>query len=223
MASGESEKLIEAVADRAREALEEAERQAQEIVAQAEGRAEEIVTGAEARAKEVEAEAAAKAAKTVALSEDQARDRIERARKALDELGVALGSGEPAEAPSAAEEALAPEPEPEDQELGSDPTPDEATEPGSDTGSDPSGSGNGPANEPEAKPSTEELIAQLKGGDGDAKAGEGTTDDAAARLVAMNMALEGASRDEVESHLADEFGSGDRGALLDEVFDRVGK
>ncbi len=80
--------------------LEEARRQrAGEIVSDAERRAEEIV--AEARAgRQIEAEADGKAERTVALSEDQARERIERARKALDELGVALGQREPSRAAS---------------------------------------------------------------------------------------------------------------------------
>ena len=37
----------------------------------------------------------------------------------------------------------------------------------------------------------------------------------------MNMALEGASRDEVEQHLDENFDVADREALLDEVFSRV--
>jgi hypothetical protein len=72
-------------------------------------------------------------------------------------------------------------------------------------------------------PSTEELIAQLKGGDSPGKSGGGGGGDAAARLVAMNMALDGSSREEVDEHLADEFDLSDRDALLDEVFDRAGK
>jgi hypothetical protein len=202
VASGESEKLIEAVAERVREVLGEAERRADEIVAEAERRAQAI-----------EAEADAKAERTVALSEDQARERVERARKALDELGVALGSGptaaaepevEEPEAPSA-QPVPAPEPEPEPEpEPGPDPEPEPGDEPGADS------------------PSTDELIAQLKGGDSPAKSGGGGEGDAAARLVAMKMALDGSSREEVDGHLAEEFDLADRDALLDEVFARVG-
>ncbi len=38
----------------------------------------------------------------------------------------------------------------------------------------------------------------------------------------MKMALDGASRDEVDKHLADSYTLSDRGKLLDEVFARVG-
>ena len=51
----------------------------------------------------------------------------------------------------------------------------------------------------------------------------GNGDDAAARLTAMKMALDGSSRDEIGSELESKFGSGDRGALLDDVLARAGK
>ena len=38
----------------------------------------------------------------------------------------------------------------------------------------------------------------------------------------MNMALDGSSREEVEAHLAGEFGPADRDAMLEDVFERVG-
>jgi hypothetical protein len=200
VANGESEKLVEAVTDRVRAALAEAERRAEEITDEATRRAEAIVAEAEGRAKEIEADAEARAAKTVALSEDQARDRIERARKALDELGVVLGS-----------QPLASDPEErsEDLEPGSDPLEPEPPD---------------PAPEPTAKPSTEELIAQLKGAEGsEGSAGGGGGDEAAARLVAMNMALDGASREDVAKRMADEFGLSNPDPLLDSVFERAGR
>jgi hypothetical protein len=47
--------------------------------------------------------------------------------------------------------------------------------------------------------------------------------DAAARLVAMKLAVDGRSRDEIESELAEKFGDADRSALLDDVLARAGK
>ena len=44
-----------------------------------------------------------------------------------------------------------------------------------------------------------------------------------ARLIALKMAMDGASREEVAKHLSDELGIGDSGSLLDEVFARAGK
>ena len=43
-----------------------------------------------------------------------------------------------------------------------------------------------------------------------------------ARLVALNMALDGASRDEVDRYLRENFELGDPGALLDDVYASIG-
>ena len=48
-------------------------------------------------------------------------------------------------------------------------------------------------------------------------------DDAGARLVAMKMALDGSTREEVAAHLAEVYGLTDSDALLDDVFARVAK
>jgi hypothetical protein len=42
-------------------------------------------------------------------------------------------------------------------------------------------------------------------------------DSAAARLVAMNMALDGASREDIEAHLAETYTLDDAGSLVDDV------
>lgn len=98
-----------------------------------------------------------------------------------------------------------------------------------------------PAREPEADQprggtSTDDLIAQLRGaGDGAAAdtdedpvatepSGAGGADHGAARLVAMNMALEGTEREAIAARLAEEFeGLGDLGGLVDEVLERAGR
>ncbi|MGI8461990.1 MAG: hypothetical protein ACR2OC_10205, partial [Solirubrobacterales bacterium] len=187
---------------------------------------------AERRSAKLIAEAEAKAARTVELAELQARERVERARKALEDLGVALGSDdygrvsgtedvepaavetepvvavEEAESRQAAEDGEALEVKAEIAEgaakVEPDPEPLEEEE----------------APAPETSPSTEDLIAQLRSGVGEAVADTGG--DAAARLVAMNMALDGASRDEVDRHIAEGFEVSNREALIDEVFERVG-
>jgi hypothetical protein len=46
--------------------------------------------------------------------------------------------------------------------------------------------------------------------------------DAAARLAAMKLALDGKGRDEIAAQLEAKFGPGDRGALLDDVLSRAG-
>ncbi|MFI5025618.1 MAG: hypothetical protein ACHQCI_02550 [Solirubrobacterales bacterium] len=49
----------------------------------------------------------------------------------------------------------------------------------------------------------------------------GNGDDAAERLVAMKLAVEGRDRAAIEAELSDRFGPRDRSALLDDVLSRV--
>ena len=57
-----------------------------------------------------------------------------------------------------------------------------------------------------------------------AQAGAGTNgaDDENARLIALNMALNGSSREETERYLAENFRLRDQRGLLDEVYASVG-
>ena len=47
-------------------------------------------------------------------------------------------------------------------------------------------------------------------------------DEAGARLIALNMALSGSSREETAAYLAENFDLSDQDALLDEVYSRAG-
>jgi DivIVA domain-containing protein len=49
------------------------------------------------------------------------------------------------------------------------------------------------------------------------------TDDDGARLIALNMALSGSSREEIARYLAENFSLDDPEALLDDVFARAGR
>jgi hypothetical protein len=49
------------------------------------------------------------------------------------------------------------------------------------------------------------------------------SDDDGARLVALNMALNGTPREETERYLAEHFGAQDVEGLLDDVYVRVGQ
>jgi len=72
-----------------------------------------------------------------------------------------------------------------------------------------------PADEPDPRQEVvvEEVVeAGGSGGDGDAEG---------ARLVALNMALNGTSRDETDRYLAENYDVADRAALLDEVYATV--
>jgi DivIVA domain-containing protein len=73
--------------------------------------------------------------------------------------------------------------------------------------------------EPEAG---EELLVEETTEAPSAPAGDAEEEDAeGARLVALNMALNGTSREETDRYLAENFDLADRGALLDEVYATV--
>jgi len=52
-------------------------------------------------------------------------------------------------------------------------------------------------------------------------AAEGDDDSEGARLIALNMALNGTSREETDRYLAENFNLADRGTILDEVYARL--
>ena len=52
-------------------------------------------------------------------------------------------------------------------------------------------------------------------------AGAGSDDTEGARLIALNMALNGTPREETERYLAENFELSDRSGLLDEVYASV--
>jgi hypothetical protein len=93
-----------------------------------------------------------------------------------------------------------------------------------------------PEPEPEPEPaatggaSTDDLIAQLKGGAPETEAPgaaptapDASVDRGAIRLVALNMALDGADRDTIGAQITDEFGDvADLDELLDDVLARTG-
>jgi DivIVA domain-containing protein len=134
---------------------------------------------------------------------------------------------------SAAPVAAVPEPEPEPREeggrraTGAKPTPVEPEEaatasavaqggdeePGDEVPESYEGNGDASAAveaEPEPEP-VEEAVP----------AGGGESDVEGARLVALNMALNGQTRDETDRYLAENFQLSDRDALLDEVYATV--
>jgi cell division septum initiation protein DivIVA len=67
-----------------------------------------------------------------------------------------------------------------------------------------------PQPEPEPEPEPEPLVPSAANGD-----------DAAERLVAMKLAVEGRDRAAIEAELGQRFGAGDRSALLDDVLSRA--
>jgi outer membrane biosynthesis protein TonB len=214
----------------------------------------DIVDAAEKRAADVEAEARAEAERIVSAAREEASDQVERAQGAVsrlveqaDELRSAIGKlgsdiatqarGEPprAEAPAAEvtpQPPVVPEPSPPREP---EPAPPSTPEPTPPPTPEPT-----PPQTPEPQPpgpqissdtpSTDDLLAQLKGGASGpgeaATARNGATEDsngdvAAARLVAMKMALDGASRDEIAAHLEKSFSLSSADELLDDVLARA--
>jgi DivIVA domain-containing protein len=60
-------------------------------------------------------------------------------------------------------------------------------------------------------------------GSGGAVAPAASDETEGARLIALNLALNGAPRDEAERHLRETYDLADPGALLDDVYSRIGK
>ncbi|HKG66544.1 MAG TPA: DivIVA domain-containing protein [Solirubrobacteraceae bacterium] len=72
-----------------------------------------------------------------------------------------------------------------------------------------------PELEPEPEPEPEPAPAKAPAGNG--------ADEAGARIIALNMALGGSSREETAAYLAENFSLPDPAALLDDVYAKVGR
>lgn len=160
-----------------------------------------IVAEAEQRAARIVRDAEQEAERIRARAEAEGRERLAEVREALDRLEGKLGgapdAGHPVPDPDTrAGPATVPEPEP--QPAG-EPEPPRATDPE-------------PPPNPEPPPD-----ASSAAGNGDTP----TEDVAGARLVAMNMALDGASREQITARLGEDFALDDAGELADEVLARA--
>jgi outer membrane biosynthesis protein TonB len=157
------------------------------LINDAEQRAAEIVRNAEDDAKEIRARA-----------EAEGRERLAEIRKAFDDLQGKLGAEVepgPVTVPEPEPPAV-PEPEPP-------PTPEPAPTPSPPLE---------PPTIPEPEPPPDEGTPPAA-----ANGGSKSDDEAGARLVAMNMALEGASRDEIVAKLEADYELGDSGSVADQV------
>jgi hypothetical protein len=178
----------------------------------------EIIATAEAKAEEMEAEARQQAEEIVSEAREEARRQVEAAQAAVaglvsqaDELRErigALGRDLGGKAGAETEPETVPEPTVPQPEV--DPSPVVVPEP------EPPRE---PLPEPDHVPEREPPQPQPPG----PAATPNNGDEAGARLVAMKMALDGSSREEVERHLADAYGLKDAGELLDDVFARAGR
>jgi hypothetical protein len=166
------------------------------VIAEAETRGAEIVREAEVEAARVRETAESDASQIRERAEADARAQIDAARKALDELGGSLAAAV-SEAPVGASRAEAPEPEPEPQ-----------PEPEPETPVESPGAPETPVSPPAPQPDQTGVSAA-------------NGDDAAERLVAMKLAVEGTDPAAIEAELNERFGPGDRSALLRDVLARL--
>jgi vacuolar-type H+-ATPase subunit H len=168
------------------------------LVTEAASRAEEIVREAGVEAGRIREQAETEAAQIRERAESDARAQIEAARRALDELGGSLAA--------AVSEATPGAPSPEPQPPESEPAPEPEPAPPAESPGAPEAPVSPPAPEPEQTAPT--------GGNGD---------EAALRLVAMKLAVEGKDPAAIEAELVEKFGPGDRSDLLKDVLSRISR
>ena len=166
-----------------------------QVLAEAEERAAGILRDAESEAATIRERAEAEASAIRERGESDARGQIEAAKRALDELGGTLAAAASSALPNAEIEPQETETEPEPEEPAESPDPpEEQVSP--------------PADQPEPE---------------QAAPAAGNGDDAAERLVAMKMAVDGNDQAAIEAELTEKFGPGDRSELLKEVLGRVAR
>lgn len=184
----------------------------------------EILALAESKASEIEAEARQRAERIVSGARSEARGQVERAEDAVaglvrqaDELRErvgALGRDLGGAAETEPGPAIVPEPTVPEPEVNPSPVvvpePEPAREPL-------------PEPDPVPEPVPEPDIAPPQPAAPPAAQTASNGTEAGARLVAMKMALDGSSREEVAAHLADAYELDDPAALLDDVFARAAR
>jgi DivIVA domain-containing protein len=186
-----------------------ASEQVRAIVEAAESSASQIKEQAEREARSLRDEAAAQGRQHVARVSKASQALIERVEamdaevKRLSEGLVAQLGTPAAKAAPAAAAATTPGPAPED---------DDAADHAVDAAAGGEPSEPPPADEPEPV-AAEEAQPPPSAADDDSEG---------ARLIALNMALNGTPRDETDRYLSENFELDDRDGLLDEVYARVG-
>jgi hypothetical protein len=80
-----------------------------------------------------------------------------------------------------------------------------------------------PEPEPEPEPDTEQPAESPGAPEAPVSPPAGNGDDAAERLVAMKLAVDGKDRTTIEAELSERFGASDRSALVDDVLSRTAR
>jgi hypothetical protein len=202
-------KLVDDLTGRVRAALDEAEEKAREIVANAEDKAKELIASAEADA-----------AKIRERADSEAHDRLAQVREALASLEGSFGGSPsseidpgPAEVPEPTP-PVEPEPSPPAEPEPMPPVEPEPMPP------DPEIEPPAPA-EPDRDAPRLEMKEEAAPAATNGSSAARSHDATGARIVAMKMALDGSSRDEIESHLDENYEIESSDTLLDDVMTRA--
>ncbi len=232
-----SSNLAAIASEQVRSIVEAAEQSAAEIARQAETDAREIREGADAEARASREEATEQARDYVGKVAEASTELLGRVDAMESELGqlvetlrtganrlnadLQLLQGNLAEVSDATGAGRRFEPE-----VGSEPATDATATGDGSIPEPPEALGERLGDEPEAVGDEPEAIDAEAETDEDLEPvpadGSGGDDDAeGARLVALNMALNGSSRDETDQYLSEHFTLADRAGLLDEVYATV--
>jgi outer membrane biosynthesis protein TonB len=178
-------------------------------LSQAEERAGQIIDAAENEAKSVLDRAHEEAAEIRRKAESDAESRLSSIQAALKEVQANIGIG--GEVPT----SPVPEPEPEPPVIPEPTPPAPDPVPSPEPVPEPE-----PPLIPEPTPPPDEATPPQVAARPSPSNGK-SNDDAGARLVAMNMALEGATRDQARSRIEAEYDCADLDGLIEDIFSRV--
>jgi outer membrane biosynthesis protein TonB len=182
---------------------------AEQIVHDVAGKVRELITQAEERASQIVREAEDEATRIRARAESDARKQLEEVKAAFEDLQGRFGSAAPGGEVEPGP-VVVPEPKPTPvPEPAPPPVPEPAPEPSPPPAPEPV---------PEPTPPPDEGTPPTASNGADK-----SSDAAGARLVAMNMALDGASRDQITAKLAAEYDLDDAGVIVDDVLALAGK
>ena len=176
---------------------------AEQIVHEVAERVRSVIAEAEERASAIVRDAEDEATRIRARAESDARKRLDEVRNAFEDLQGKLGGSTEAEVTPGPVTVPEPEP-PATPEPEPPPVPEPAPEP-----------------VPEPSPPPDEADPPAPEPPPAAGNGERSSDKAAARLVAMKMALDGAPREEIDAHIAQNYDVDGRDKLLDDVLARA--
>jgi hypothetical protein len=208
-----TESIASAAAEQVRVIVDAAERMAADLLHDAEVDSSRVRHEAQEEAERIRARAHEEARGRVQQVAEAAGSMLERVERIEGELGDLLGRLQTGRTSLSSELSLLQDSVTEVRGVAADVLPRSAEPPA-------------PAPEAPAPSAEPSAPAEADGGGEHHEPGASGTDEASdegARLIALNMALQGADRDETARYLAETFSMHDVGALLDDVYARAGR